>query len=113
MHKGDGLRQVLVAAERARQRTGDLRHLDRMGEALAEMIAFMGDEHLRLVLQAPEGSGMDDPVPVALIGRSRRARRFRMQASPRLRGIAGVGSTGTVSEADAVEGRRNGHCAAC
>jgi hypothetical protein len=39
-----------------------------MGQARAEMIAFVVDKHLRLVLQAPEGRGVDDPITVALKG---------------------------------------------
>ena len=45
------LGEILVAAQRARQGAGDLRHLDRVGEPGAVVIALVGDEHLRLVLQ--------------------------------------------------------------
>ena len=37
-----------------------------MGEARAVQIAFVIDEHLRLVFQAAERVGMDDAVAVAL-----------------------------------------------
>ena len=50
-----GLGQILVAAQRPRQRARDLRHLDRVGQPGAVMVAFMGDEDLRLVLQPAEG----------------------------------------------------------
>jgi hypothetical protein len=39
-----------------------------MREPRAEMITLMVDKHLRLVLQAPEGRGVDDAVAVALKG---------------------------------------------
>jgi hypothetical protein len=68
-----GLRQVLVEAERAGDRAGDLGHLEAVGQPRAVVIALMIDEHLGLVLEAAEGGGMDDPVAVALEGRARRA----------------------------------------
>ena len=64
--EAQGLGQVLVEAERARHGAADLRDLDRMGQADAEMVAVGGDEHLRLVAQAAEGDRMDDAVAVAL-----------------------------------------------
>ncbi len=48
------------------ERAGDLRHLDRVGQPGAVVVAFMRDEHLRLVLQAAEGGRVDDAVAVAL-----------------------------------------------
>src|SRR5262245_3033494 len=65
--------QVLVEAEGAGERTGDLAHLDGMGEPCAEVIALVIDEDLGLVLQPSEGGGMDDAVAVAL----KRAARWR------------------------------------
>ena len=69
------LGQVLVEAEGAGERPGDLADLDGVGQPGAEMVALVIDEDLRLVLEPPEGGGMDDPVPVALelaAGRRRR-----------------------------------------
>ncbi len=60
------LGKVLVQLQGARERTGDLRDLDRMGQARPEMIAVRADEDLCLVLQAPERGRMDDAVAVAL-----------------------------------------------
>ncbi len=37
------------------------------------MIAFMENEHLRLVGEPPEGGGMDDAVAIAAKGAARRA----------------------------------------
>ena len=73
----DAPRQILVAAQRAGQSAGDLRHLDRMGQPRAVVVALVGDEDLRLVLQPAEGGRMDDAVAVALERRAGRAFRLR------------------------------------
>ncbi len=65
--------EILVELQGARQRTGDLRHLDRMREPRAVMIAVLRDEDLRLVLQPAEGRRVDDAVAVALEIGARRA----------------------------------------
>ena len=46
--------EILVQAERASDRAGDLRDLERVGQPRAVMIAFVINEHLRLVRQPPE-----------------------------------------------------------
>ena len=53
------------ASARAMERR-DLRHFDRVGDPRAEQVAFVIDEHLRLVGQPPERAGMDDAIAVAL-----------------------------------------------
>jgi hypothetical protein len=63
-----GLDEILVEAERPRQAAADLRGLERMGQAVAVVIALVVDEDLRLVLEAPERRGVDDAVAVALEG---------------------------------------------
>ena len=68
VRQADGLDQVLVGAQRPGDGASDLRHLQRVGEAGAEVIAFVVDEHLRLVFQAAEGGGVQDAVAVALEG---------------------------------------------
>ena len=68
VREAQGLGQILVEPEDARHRPPDLRDLDRVGQADAEMVAVGGDEHLRLVAQAAEGDRMDDAVAVALEG---------------------------------------------
>ena len=88
--KRDGFREIVVELESPRQRARDLRHLDRMGEAGAEMIALVIDEHLGLVGEAAEGGRMDDPVAVALELGPRRRRRLGDKAR-RARGVGGVG----------------------
>ncbi len=60
------LGEIVVEPERARKRPGDLRHLDRMGQPGAEMVALVMDEHLGLVGETAEGGRMDDAVAVAL-----------------------------------------------
>ena len=72
----DRLREVVVELKRAGERAGDLRHLDRVGEPGAEMIALVVDEHLGLVREAPEGGRVDDAVAVALELGARRRRRL-------------------------------------
>ena len=51
------LGQVFVEVQPAREGAGNLRHLDRMGEAGAKMIAFERNEHLGFTREAAEGRG--------------------------------------------------------
>ena len=60
------LAEILVEPQRAADGAGDLRHLERMGEPRAVVVALVIDEDLRLVLQPPERRRMDDAVAVAL-----------------------------------------------
>ncbi len=64
--EGDRLGQVLVQTQGARDGACDLRHLDGVGEARAEHVAFVIDEDLGLVLESPEGRGMNDAIAIAL-----------------------------------------------
>ena len=66
MRESECFGQILVEPERPGQSAGDLRHLDRMGQPGAEVVAVRRDEDLRLVLQPAEGRGMDDAVAVTL-----------------------------------------------
>src|SRR5690606_33654088 len=75
--------------ERAADRARDLRHLDRVGEPRAVVVALVVDEDLGLVLQPPEGAGVDDAVAVALKAGARRALRLGQVATPALLGPAG------------------------
>jgi len=67
------LGQVLVQAQGPGHAAGDARHLQRMREPGAEVVATRRDEHLRLVLQPPERLAVHDPVAVALKRRAQRA----------------------------------------
>ena len=90
--QGDGLGQVLVEPQADRHGAGDLRHLEHMGEPGAVVVAGRGEEHLGLVLEPPEGLGMDDPVPVALEVGAQVALGFaRGQPTPGPAAQAGVG----------------------
>ena len=62
------LGQIGVQAKDAGDGARHLGHFDRVGQARAVVVALMFDKNLRLVLQPPKRAGMDDPVPVALIG---------------------------------------------
>ena len=66
-------REVLVEGQRARRGAGDLRDLEGVGQAGPEVVAFVVDEHLGLVLQPAEGAAVDDPVTVALERAAQRA----------------------------------------
>ncbi len=62
----DRLGQVLVQAQGAGDGTGNPAGLQRVRESGPVVIPLGGDEDLRLVLEAPEGLGMDDAVAVTL-----------------------------------------------
>ena len=85
------LRQVLVEGERARRGARDLRDLEGVGQAGAEVVALVVDEHLGLVLEAAERGAVDDPVAVALERAAQRALRLGMTAAAAPRRITGVG----------------------
>jgi hypothetical protein len=87
----DRFREVVVELERPGERPGDLRDLDRVREAGAEMIAAMIDEHLGLVGEAAEGGRMNDAVAVALEFGAGRRGRLGDEARGRARGIGGIG----------------------
>ena len=67
MPQGRGLGQVLVQVQRPRDGAGDLRDFERVGQPGDEMILRRGDEDLRLVLEPPEGLGVEYSVAVALV----------------------------------------------
>ena len=84
------LAEILVEPQRAADGAGDLRHLQRMGQPRAVVIALVIDEDLRLVLQPPERRRMDDAVAVALERAAGGPLRLSEQAAaalPRQRGI--------------------------
>ena len=78
----DRLRQLLVQTQHFRDASRDLRHLERVGEARAVMIARRREEHLRLVLQAAERLAVDDAIAIALKRRTDRILGLVLQASP-------------------------------
>jgi hypothetical protein len=60
--------QILVEAQCTRYGAADLRDFKAVSQANTEMVSIRSNENLRLVAEAAEGDGMDDPVPVALEG---------------------------------------------
>jgi hypothetical protein len=93
MRQAQGLGQILVQPQSARDRPPDLRHLQTMGQPHAEMITIGGHEHLRLVAQATKADRMDDAVAVALKRIARPARGplpLVVQPPTAARGIAGI-----------------------
>ena len=58
-----------LAPERAGHAAADLRHLDRVRQPVAVVVALVVDEDLRLVFEPAEGGRVDDAVAVALEGR--------------------------------------------
>ena len=64
--QSQGLGKALIQPQRGGDGAGDLRNLDGMGQAVAEMVGEAGGEHLRLVLQPAECAGVHDAVAVAL-----------------------------------------------
>ncbi len=72
------LGEILVEAEGAADRAGDLRHFEAVRQPGAVMVALVIDEDLGLVLEAAEGGAMDDAVAVALKGRAQGGFRLGM-----------------------------------
>ncbi len=83
MTEGQGLGEVGIQIQRHGQGAGDLRHLQGMGQTGAIVISFMSDKDLGLLLEAPEGGGVDDAVPVPGEGRAGRTIAFREQPPAR------------------------------
>ena len=84
------LRQVVVQAERGGDLAGDLRDLDGVGQAAAEVVGGAAGKDLRLARQAAKGAGLHDAVAVALEGgaavaRAAPGRRARRARAPRRR----------------------------
>jgi hypothetical protein len=74
------LRQVFVQAKRGRNRPGDLRNLNRVGQAAAKMIGRPAGKYLRLARQPPEGTGLHNALAIPLEGRTRGTQRCRIDA---------------------------------
>jgi hypothetical protein len=74
--EAERFRQILIEPQLAANRAGDLRHFKTVRQSRAVMVAFVEQEHLRLVGQPPEGAGVQDAVPVTLEGGARRACRL-------------------------------------
>src|SRR5262249_37118015 len=83
--EADRLDEVLVQAQRTRDRARDLRNLERVREARPIEIAFVVHEHLRLVDETAECGRVDHAIAVALELGSVRGRVLEMAAAARAR----------------------------
>ncbi len=89
--QGHRLDQVLAEPQASRDGPAQLGHLQRMGQPGPEQVAFMVQEHLCLVDQAPKGGAVDDPVTVSLMRAPVRGLCFRVSAAARVQGVARPG----------------------
>ena len=74
------LRQIFVQAKRGRNGAGDLRDLNRVGQAAAKMIGGAAGKYLRLPRESPEGAGLHNALAITLKGRARRTDRRGIDA---------------------------------
>ena len=74
------LGQIFVQAKRRRNRPGDLRDLNRVGQAAAKMIGRAAGEYLGLPRKAPEGTGLHNAFAVTLKRRTRGTQRCGIDA---------------------------------
>jgi hypothetical protein len=84
VRKAQHLGEILVEPERPSDRSPDLSDFKAVRQPHPVMVAVGRDEHLRLVAEAPERDGMDDPVAVALenvAGAAWAAIKFGMKAA--------------------------------
>jgi len=93
-----GLGQILVDSEAARERASDLGDLQAVSETGAVVIALVIDEDLGLVVEPPEGGGMQDAVAVAGEGGARGTRRLGLKPPPARPGIDRISRKRAVPE---------------
>ncbi len=87
-----GLDQFRVQPQRLPHRAADLRHLERVRQAVAKMVRVTAREDLRLVLEPPESARVDDPVAVALVFAAVGVRRLGVappERAPHVHRVAG------------------------
>ena len=82
--QADRLGEVLVQPQRAGHVAGDAARLERVRQPRAVVVALGRDEHLGLVLEAPERLAVHDPVAVALEGRAVVGVRLGLRAPGRI-----------------------------
>ena len=87
VRQGHGFRKLTVQAKRAGDGPRDLRDLDRMRKTRPKIVALVLHEDLCLVLQPPEGAGVNDPVAVALKTRPEGALLLRKEPPPAFTGV--------------------------
>ncbi len=93
MAEGDRFGQILVEPQGAGHGARHLADFERMGQPVAEMIALVMQEDLRLVLQAAKGRGMDDAITIALEFRACRAGTGAIKTPERAFRLAGIRSS--------------------
>src|SRR5579859_1951220 len=76
--QGQRLGEILVESKHGSDSAGDLRDLDGVGQAVAEMVGESGREHLGFGFKTAEGARVDDAVAVALERVAVRVLRFRI-----------------------------------
>ncbi len=91
VRQGDGFRQVLVEAKRARHGACDAGDLDGVGHPGAVMVAGGIEKDLGLVLQAPEGAAVDNAVAIPLERGAESVLILGMGAAPRLHAVLSPG----------------------
>ena len=80
----DRLGEILVQPQGPGDGPRDLRPFQRVGEPVPVVVTLVVDEHLGLVLEAPESLGVNDPIPVTLESGPVRSRKLRMLPAPRV-----------------------------
>ena len=91
MHQRQRLHQVGVQTQRLRHGAADLRHFQRVRQAIAEVIGISPGENLGLVLQAAESAGVENAVAIAFVVVAVGVRRLRVAPALRLFHPHGVG----------------------
>ena len=69
MSQGDRFSQIFIQAQGFGDRSGVLRHLQRVRHARSVMVAVRRQKDLGLILKSSEGFAMKDTVPVPLKNR--------------------------------------------
>ena len=91
MGERHSLSQIIVQTEGLGDGPGDLRHLQRVCQARAIIVAFMRYEDLSLLLQAAKSGGVYHPIPVAGEGGAGGALALRVEPPQRHCGVFGPG----------------------
>ena len=90
MRQADGLGEILIAAQTARQRAANLGHFYTVRQPVAVVVALGVDEDLRLVLKPAKCSRVNNPVPVTLEFQAVGILGFRIAPAAAGRQLAGM-----------------------
>jgi hypothetical protein len=97
MGQCEGFGEVLIEAKLTGNGARDLRHFEAVGEPRPVVVPFVIEEDLRLVGEAAEGRGVQDPVAVALERAAGRAIGFGKAAATGWHGAGSVRSERTLA----------------